>query len=176
MKYDWYQTDATVVVGFLTKDCKEEELTVNIQPSQVEVIRRLEDDDRVELNLHQNIDVAKSKYKIMKSKVEVTLAKEDSGRWSKLEKDITSTPPPASRVKNWDSIVKTGLGDEKEDENVNALFQNIYKGADENTRRAMNKSFIESGGTVLSTNWADIGSKKTEMKPPEGMEYKKYES
>jgi len=26
----------------------------------------------------------------------------------------------------------------------------------------MNKSFQESNGTVLSTNWKDIGSKKTE--------------
>lgn len=30
-------------------------------------------------------------------------------------------------------------------------------------RRAMNKSFQESNGTVLSTSWADIGSKKTEV-------------
>ena len=35
-------------------------------------------------------------------------------------------------------------------------------GADEDTRRAMNKSFQESNGTVLSTNWKEIGSKKTE--------------
>ena len=30
--------------------------------------------------------------------------------------------------------------------------------------RAMNKSFQESNGTVLSTNWKDIGAKKTEFK------------
>jgi hypothetical protein len=29
-------------------------------------------------------------------------------------------------------------------------------------------------GTVLSTNWKDIGKKKTEIKPPTGMEHKKY--
>ena len=39
----------------------------------------------------------------------------------------------------------------------------------------MNKSYQESGGTVLSTNWKDIGKKKVEVKPPDGMEYKKYE-
>lgn len=32
----------------------------------------------------------------------------------------------------------------------------------------------ESGGTVLSTNWNDIGAKKTDVKPPDGMEYKKW--
>jgi len=33
----------------------------------------------------------------------------------------------------------------------------------------------ESGGTVLSTNWKDIGKEKTECKPPDGMEFKKWE-
>lgn len=37
----------------------------------------------------------------------------------------------------------------------------------------MNKSFQESGGTVLSTNWGEIGKEQTPVKPPEGMEYKK---
>ena len=39
----------------------------------------------------------------------------------------------------------------------------------------MNKSFQESNGTVLSTNWKDIGSKPTEYKPPEGADEKKFE-
>jgi suppressor of G2 allele of SKP1 len=39
----------------------------------------------------------------------------------------------------------------------------------------MNKSFQESGGTVLSTNWNEIGAKETEIQPPTGMEAKKYE-
>ena len=32
----------------------------------------------------------------------------------------------------------------------------------------------ESNGTVLSTNWKDIGKKMTECTPPTGMEAKKY--
>ena len=40
--------------------------------------------------------------------------------------------------------------------------------------RAMNKSYAESGGTVLSTNWDEIGKEKTPVKPPEGMEFKKW--
>ena len=31
----------------------------------------------------------------------------------------------------------------------------------------------ESNGTVLSTNWKDIGKKKTDCTPPTGMEAKK---
>jgi len=40
----------------------------------------------------------------------------------------------------------------------------------------MMKSFQESNGTVLSTNWNEIGSKNTEIKPPDSMEYKKWDS
>ena len=35
---------------------------------------------------------------------------------------------------------------------LNKLFRDIYQDADEDTRRAMQKSFIESNGTVLSIN------------------------
>lgn len=34
---------------------------------------------------------------------------------------------------------------------------------------------MESGGTVLSTNWGEIGKEKVERKPPDGMEWKDYE-
>lgn len=33
----------------------------------------------------------------------------------------------------------------------------------------------ESGGTVLSTNWKEIGEKPVEVKPPDGMEFKKWD-
>jgi suppressor of G2 allele of SKP1 len=38
----------------------------------------------------------------------------------------------------------------------------------------MMKSFVESNGTALSTNWAEVGSKKMEVTPPDGMTAKKY--
>lgn len=35
-------------------------------------------------------------------------------------------------------------------------------------------SQVESAGTVLSTNWKDVGKRKVAMSPPEDVEFKKY--
>ncbi|VEL29252.1 unnamed protein product [Protopolystoma xenopodis] len=55
------------------------------------------------------------------------------------------------------------------------MFRDIYSNATEETRKAMIKSFTESAGTVLSTNWKEVSKGKVEIKPPDGMEYKQYE-
>lgn len=58
---------------------------------------------------------------------------------------------------------------------MDALFREIYEKGDESVRRAMNKSFVESAGTVLSTNWTEVGKEQVAVKAPDGVEYKKWE-
>lgn len=57
------------------------------------------------------------------------------------------------------------------------FFQEIFKNADPDKRRAMVKSFQTSDGTVLSTDWDDVSKKDYEGKdrpsPPKGQEWKK---
>ncbi|TGZ82662.1 SGS-domain-containing protein [Ascodesmis nigricans] len=109
----------------------------------------------------------------------------------------TAPRPPAyptsskSGPKDWDRLAneltkksssgdsKEGDGDEDEDEEgdpVNAFFKKLYKDADDDTRRAMMKSYIESNGTALSTNWGEVGGKRVGVSPPKGMEAKKWDS
>lgn len=58
---------------------------------------------------------------------------------------------------------------------LQALFQKIYGDSTDEVRKAMNKSYFESGGTVLSTNWKEVGEQKVDIKPPDGTEFKKWD-
>lgn len=68
--------------------------------------------------------------------------------------------------KNWDAIIDEFEKEEEKEQGVNELFKQIYESGSDEVRRAMNKSFQESGGTVLSTNWENVASKRVEPKPP----------
>lgn len=68
--------------------------------------------------------------------------------------------------KNWDAIVDEFEKEEDKDPSMNDLFKKIYESGNEDTRRAMNKSFQESAGTVLSTNWDNVAHEKVNPKPP----------
>ncbi|KAK0415986.1 hypothetical protein QR680_012231 [Steinernema hermaphroditum] len=82
---------------------------------------------------------------------------------------------------DWDKLCKDAEEEEEHEKResggggVDQMFQQIYANASDDMKKAMVKSFTESGGTVLSTNWKEIKEKKTEIKAPDGMEHRKYE-
>ncbi|TVY82606.1 Glucose-insensitive transcription protein [Lachnellula suecica] len=77
--------------------------------------------------------------------------------------------------KNWDKVLADEDDEEVGGDEMNAFFKKIYKGADPDTQRAMMKSYQESNGTALSTNWSEVEAKKYDVAPPEGMEVKKWD-
>lgn len=137
--------------------------------------------------LFAEIDVSSSKYAVVSTKLEVTLQKAVSGiRWTALEgpgvlksclpSAHAGVPYPTSSKKgpkNWDAMKSLTVTDDagktenieiKDDEidegdELNAFFKTLYRDSDPDTRRAMMKSYQESGGTSLSTNWSDVKSK-----------------
>jgi hypothetical protein len=87
----------------------------------------------------------------------------------------TTVYPTSSRTgpKNWDQVGAEENSDDEKD--VNAFFKKLYKGATPEQQRAMMKSFTESNGTSLSTNWDDVKDKKVATVPPDGVEAKKWD-
>ncbi|XP_028409356.1 protein SGT1 homolog [Dendronephthya gigantea] len=200
--YDWYQTDSRVVINILVKNRTSDDVKCVIEDTFVSVCVRLEDksDFSLSLTLPNAVIPAQSKYRVSTAKIEIQLKKAETIRWSSLEKtseihlnqfplttedtkQISASShsyPTSSHVhRNWDKLAADIEKEEQEeklegDAALNQLFQKIYGDGSDEVKRAMNKSFVESGGTVLSTNWSEVGNKKVECKPPDGMQFKKY--
>ncbi|KAL8935626.1 MAG: hypothetical protein Q9216_005332 [Gyalolechia sp. 2 TL-2023] len=100
-----------------------------------------------------------------------TSSKSGPKNWDKVANDLTKKPK--TEKKEGEDGAEDGPEDEFEGADpVNGFFQSLYSRADPDTKRAMMKSYQESNGTALSTNWAEVGKGKVETQPPDGMEAK----
>lgn len=178
VKYDWYQNDEKVVVTVLLKNAVEKNYKCEIEDEKVHLSA---ENYELILNLCNPVVPEKSLHKATPHKVEITLFKRDFGKWGMLEKKKEVNNEQQSNTKSkkpqdWDKLAKEveKSEDPEGDAAVNALFKKIYESGTEEQRRAMNKSFQESGGTVLSTNWDEVKKDKVEVKPPDGVEFKQF--
>ncbi|KAJ4954591.1 hypothetical protein NE237_011374 [Protea cynaroides] len=199
-RHEYYQKPELVVVTIFAKGIPSKNVTVDFgkQILSVSIGVPGEDSYHFQPRLFGKIMPEKCRYVVLSTKVEIRLVKAEAINWTSLEytgeKTISqkinapsgtgtgrpSYPSSRTKVVDWDKIEAEVKKEEKEeklegDAALNKLFRDIYQDADEDTRRAMRKSFVESNGTVLSTNWKEVGGKKVEGSPPEGMELKKWE-
>ncbi|CCM06323.1 uncharacterized protein FIBRA_08575 [Fibroporia radiculosa] len=193
-RHDFYESDEKLTLSVYDKNADPALVSVKLGPRSLSYENG---DTKLALEpLKGQIDTAKSDFSVGKVKIEIRLVKAAPGRWGGLvgaSPDVLApspaqgAPEPAPRrtQKNWDAVTATILDADKgastdEDPNaggdaaVNGFFQKLYADADEDTRRAMLKSYQESGGTTLSTNWDEVGKAPVEVKPPEGSEWKKW--
>ncbi|KAA8533668.1 hypothetical protein F0562_031185 [Nyssa sinensis] len=198
-RHEFYQKPEEVVVNIFAKGVPAKNVVVDFGEQILSVTIHLpgQDPDIFQPRLFGKIIPAKCKFDVLSTKIEIRLAKAEAIHWTSLEFSKEATvlqrinvpsgsqrptyPSSKPRTVDWDKLeaqVKKEEKDEKLDGDaaLNKFFQGIYQDADEDTRRAMKKSFVESNGTVLSTNWREVGSKKVEGTPPDGMELKKWES
>lgn len=175
IKHDWYQTETHVTLTILAKNVKPENVSVNFNEHSLDVSARLNQESTYDLHLDlaHAIVPSHSNMKVLSSKIEIKLKKSEGIRWEVLEGKPKVVQPKGV---NWDKIVGEIEDDKAEGEAaLNSLFQKIYSEGSDEVKKAMNKSFLESGGTVLSTNWNEVAKDKVDIKPPDGMEWKKWD-
>lgn len=197
-RHSYYQKPEEVVLTIFAKGIPANNVCVEFGQQILSVVIDIpgENNYYFQPRLFATIVPDKCRFEVLSTKIEIRLVKVEAVNWPSLEycKEVAAAqhvPIPSRLLKpaypsskpkriDWDKLEAQVKKEEKEekldgDAAVNKLFGTIYKDADEDTRRAMMKSFTESNGTVLSTDWKDVGSKKVEGSPPEGMELKKWE-
>ncbi|CAK4668103.1 hypothetical protein LEN26_012352 [Aphanomyces euteiches] len=195
-RHEWYQSPTHVTVSVFQKNLKPEDVVVQFQAQKLIVQFTINGSTvtALDMTLFSPIDENDSSYRISSVKVEIKMKKAQPSPWDQLDRSATTAaapvvtgvvskqpPKPYASNRDWNKIDKN-LTEELEQEKpegeaaMQKLFADIYAKADENTRRAMNKSFQTSGGTVLSTNWNEVAEKdyEKERPAPDGMQWKKW--
>lgn len=192
IREDWYQSNDEIIITIYAKNVKEDELKIAFESRAVNVT--FPSGNNSEYNytldpLYAAIDTERSRYKVYSTKLEIVLIKVEAQKWPTLEHSeeqsvVTKAGPtestssglayPTSSKKaiNWANF-KVDEEDDKSDD-PNAFFAQLFKDTDEDSRRAMMKSYTESNGTILTTNWDEAKDKHFETTPPEGMEAHKW--
>ena len=186
-RHDYYQTAEHVVLSVYVRHQPKEDVSVRVEGQELRVCApALSDAFTLSLwaPVSPEVDVA-----VVPSKIELTLRKCEGGvMWPTLVADGTraAAPAPASMpstaprpASKWDALDYTaadgapasGSGDAER----SAVLQTRFAAAGPAPRRAMVKSFQESGGTALSTNWADVKDKTMSVRAPQGLEARRYE-
>ncbi|KAF5313183.1 hypothetical protein D9619_003286 [Psilocybe cf. subviscida] len=199
LRHEFYETDEKLTLSIFDKGADPAQVSISFEPRKFTYTHG--EKSLVLEPLKGQIDADASDYTVGKVKVEVRFIKRAQGRWGGLVGDSPdplatvasssaapsgpSVPTRKAPQKNWDALTTTILSADKEkstdeDPNVggdtalNGFFQKLFGDADEDTKRAMMKSYQESGGTTLSTNWDEVKKAKVEVKPPQGSEWKKW--
>jgi hypothetical protein len=101
-----------------------------------------------------------------------TSSKSGPKNWDVLAETLTAKKKSTKKLKKDKNKENENTGSSDEDDGmdsdyetgdaVDGFFKKLYAGADDDTRRAMMKSYVESNGTALSTNWSEVGKGKVE--------------
>jgi suppressor of G2 allele of SKP1 len=170
LRTDTYQTAATCAAVLYTRNFVVSDLEVHADPKGVTISVEI-DGETYEKRwvFFAEIDPKSVKVDQGKVKIEIRFTKIAQVIWPKVEAEPEPVVPLYER---WS---KVALPPEEEEKGQGAEFtlRKWYRDADEDSRRAMMKSMVESGGTVFNPVWQDVGA--TRIEPYKSEEEKKKE-
>ncbi|SCV06168.1 LANO_0H23596g1_1 [Lachancea nothofagi CBS 11611] len=198
-KTDWYQSATTVTISLFTSSLppNKESVSVEISPDLLSLqvtypIQQTGSEFQFSTKLSHEVDSQQIRISVLTKKLEISLLKKQKIQWKQLDaycetsrmststlsvaptandKSAHSYPSSSKKSTDWSKI---DAEDEEKSESADAFFQQLYSNADPDTRRAMMKSFVESNGTALNTNWEEVEKKEVETVAPEGSELKNW--
>lgn len=158
IKYDWYQSEEDVTITLFVKNINKENFNVTFTDDSMSI--SLTDNKNVVSNLnlmfYDFVRPSECSYKILTTKIEVKLRKLINGFWLNLDKKEHDRN--VKQQINWDKFVKNEITGDDTQADINNFFQKIYNDGSDDVKRAMMKSYYESCGTVLTTNWSEVNS------------------
>ena len=97
IRYQHYQSPATMSISVLAKNLTADDVVVDIQPTHLRVVvvsasGKRREEVVIDKELFGTVDVSRSKFTIYKTKVEILLTKEVQGIWPSIE--YTGGPRP----------------------------------------------------------------------------------
>ncbi|KMZ87287.1 SGS domain-containing protein [Plasmodium vivax Brazil I] len=184
IRYDWSQTADRVFLTLYKKGLRESDCLHYVEERRLSVMITMEADEMylLEKRLFSKIIPHRTAVCVTPMKVEVTLEKLQPGvEWPQLEKlaeceedkvnglakgrENLLNPFSGKSTHEWDKLTKS-IKEDEEEGSIDTFFRKIYNEGDDDTKRAMIKSFQTSRGTVLSTNWKDVQHKNYEQDKP----------
>lgn len=181
-KMQWYQSSTHVNVDIYAKnvDMGKSEIVFSEKHVSVRLSRPDKEDYLLNKELAEEIMTDECKYSASKFKVEIRMKKKNMGStWQTLDVDASLRSAAAQaaadnnqwnrkmeeRKKEWNDLVDKELKNYQEDDSPMGMFKTLFKNSDDDVRKAMAKSFSESGGQVLSTDWNEVKKKKVVYEP-----------
>ncbi|KMU83285.1 SGT1 [Coccidioides immitis H538.4] len=95
-----------------------------------------------------------------------TSARGGAKNWDKIAADLSKKKKSNSGDQGKDEDMDSDLEEYNSGDPVDGFFKKLYANADDDTRRAMMKSYYESKGTALSTNWSEVSKGPVQEHPP----------
>ncbi|GAB65905.1 SGS domain containing protein, partial [Plasmodium cynomolgi strain B] len=189
IRHDWSQTADRVFVTLYKKGLRENDCLHYVEEGRLSVMIKMDADEMylLEKRLFSKIIPNRTSVSVTPMKIEVTLEKlQPDVEWPQLEerekdkvnglaksKENLLNPFSGKSTHEWDKLTKS-IKDEEEEGSIDTFFRKIYNEGDDDTKRAMIKSFQTSRGTILSTNWKDVQHKNYEQVNRRGADEEKH--